>query len=386
MVNEKQIYSAEILHKSQDLVTAVYIQEFFKFCGICTRIREADTGKKRHFNWDKVVILNNCTEITEENMCAVNGQKKEAVLEAARALNGDIFVKLAKIFIDNEYAKVNYRLHCFIKQMNREELLESAWSYYKSFNELRGLEDTINQDKISSSAESHVLYALLTCARKVNIICRQRGNLLYFNEEKMISDATKFEAIDPEFFMGNAVLALICFQDPKRWNDGIEAIKKAIYIGEEHGNYISFLRYLYAHFLEEQMNNREMAQEEYEKILEFHDSYYRALYKQAYFLWRDREYQSAFNIFLKLTEQLEIKWKSGWIQPVEIEYLYKGCMFLEHISEELEMRSGIPAYVFEIISDKNELFGHSKFVKAVWENHLGDNADYFEKKLAKYHV
>lgn len=386
MVNEKQIYSAEILHKSQDLVTAVYIQEFFKFCGICTRIREADTEVKRRFNWDKILILNNCTEITEENMCAVNGLKEEAVLEAAKVLNRDIFMKLAKIFIDNKYARVNYKLHCFIKQMNEEELLESAWSYYKSFNELRGLENLINQDEISSSAEPHVLYALLTCARKVNIICRQRGNLLYFNEEKMISDAAEFKEIDPEFFMGSAVLALICFQDPKRWDDGMEAIKKAIHIGEEHDNYISFLRYIYAHFLEEQMNNRDMARKEYERILEFHDSYYRALYKQAYFLWKARKYQSAFNTFLKLTEQLETKWKSGWIQPVEIEYLYKGCMFLEQISEDLEMRSGIPAYVFEVISDKNELFGQSRFVKAIWEDDLGDNGDYFEKKLAKYHV
>ena len=269
--------------------------------------------------------------------------------------------------------------------------MESAQSYYKCFKKLRELEREINEDEINpvqinGSAKLHVLYALLTCARKINSICQQRGNLLYFNEEKMISDAMKLKVMDSKFSMGYVVLALICFQNPKRWDDGIVAIEAAIQMGDDIDNYTSFLRYLYAHFLEEQMNNKKKARKEYEKILDFHDSYYRALYKQAYYLWKEREDQPAFETFLKMTEQLEKKWKSGWIQPVEIEYLYKGCMFIEHIAEELKKRSGIPAYVFEIISDKNKLFEQSEFVKQFWNNGLKDKASYFEEKLAKYHV
>lgn len=177
MAKGKQIYSAEVLYKSQDLLTAVYVQEFFKFCGICTRIRGTDTLEKQQFYWDKVVILNNCIEKTEENMYTVNGQEEEAVRKVAEILGGDVFIKLAKIFNDNKYAKTNYEVHCFLRQMNKQELLESAQSYYECFKELRGLEKEINQRQGKDYARQYVIYALLTCARKINIICRQRGNL-----------------------------------------------------------------------------------------------------------------------------------------------------------------------------------------------------------------
>ena len=386
MAKGKQIYSAEVLYKSQDLLTAVYVQEFFKFCGICTRIRGTDTLEKQQFYWDKVVILNNCIEKTEENMYTVNGQEEEAVRKVAEILGGDVFIKLAKIFNDNKYAKTNYEVHCFLRQMNKQELLESAQSYYECFKELRGLEKEINQRQGKDYTRQHVIYALLTCARKINIICRQRGDLSYFDESKMIPEASKLTTIDQNFFMGDVAFALICFQNSQNWDLGIKEIKHAIEKSDAKKNYTSFFRYLYAHFLEEEMNNKEKARGEYKKILDFHDSYYRALYKQAYYLWKDRERQSAFETFLKMTEQLEQKWKSGWIQPVEIEYLYKGCMFIEHIAEELEKSSGIPAYVFEMISDKNKLFEQSEFIRRFWNNCLRDKAGYFEEKLAKYHV
>ena len=245
----------------------------------------------------------------------------------------------------------------------------------------------IKQEQAENNAICPVLYALLTCARKINILCQQRGNLLYFDVLKISSEAEKLKEFDPEFFMGDAVLALVSVQDPKLYDQGMQAIERAIQTGDKKKKYISFLRYFYAHFLEEEIGNKKKARESYQKMLQIQNTYYRALYKEAYYLWKDQNYMSALTMFLKMTEQLEQKRKSGWIQPMELEYLYKGCMFIEHIAEE-HKENGIliPAYVYRVIAEKNKLFEKSKFIQSFWRGGLENEENYFEKKLAKYHV
>lgn len=388
MIQDYQIYSAQILHEAEDLVIAVYIQEFFKFCGICTRIQEIDSTDDKIFYWDKVVILNHCMEETAENSFVIYGQDEEnAVMDTAKVLGGDVFMELAQIFLKNGYAKANYQIHCFLKQMDQQALLDVAQIYYSCFLELRELEKKIKQEQAENNAICPVLYALLTCARKINILCQQRGNLLYFDVLKISSEAEKLKEFDPEFFMGDAVLALVSVQDPKLYDQGMQAIERAIQTGDKKKKYISFLRYFYAHFLEEEIGNKKKARESYQKMLQIQNTYYRALYKEAYYLWKDQNYMSALTMFLKMTEQLEQKRKSGWIQPMELEYLYKGCMFIEHIAEE-HKENGIliPAYVYRVIAEKNKLFEKSKFIQSFWRGGLENEENYFEKKLAKYHV
>lgn len=389
MAENYQVYSAAIvLPKSEDWVSAIYVQEFFKFCGICTRVQETDAPDEQTFDWDKKIVISN-DETKKIDGCSITrGQDNEkAVEKAARMLGEKVFTDLAQIFYSNHYAKVNYQVHCFLKQMNQQELFDAAQSYYDCFLKLRKLEKEMKQEQAESRQLRPVLYALLTCARKINILCRQRGNLLYFDVEKMCQEAAEFYESDPDFFMGDAVIAWIAAQDQKLWDQGMRAIEQAIQTGDSKKHYTSFLRYFYAHFLEEEKKDEEKARIEYKKILDRHDSYYRALYKEAYYLWKEQKYQLAREIFLKMTEPLEKKRKTGWIQPMEIEYLYKGCMFIKYIAEEQEKNeSAIPAYVHDVIDRKNELFEQSRFVQSFWENNLKNEAKYFEKKLAKYHV
>ena len=83
-----------------------------------------------------------------------------------------------------------------------------------------------------------------------------------------------------------------------------------------------------------------------------------------------------------MTDNLKEKWKSGWILPQELEYLYKGCMFLDYIDRaKQEGESQTPAYAKEVILRKSQLFQESRFVQEFWEGDLEKENEYFQDKL-----
>ena len=187
------IYSVRIFCKENELVDAVCIQEFFKFCGICSVIH-TDESKDSSFRWGKTLVIG-------EDWKIENG----------------ILLKLFEIFEKNKFAELNFQLGLFIKQMSMSELLSAADKYLDCFFELRQLEKETDKTEKSSV---YLTYALLNCARKVNLICKERGNLLRFDVDKMRQEACGCLGRDPEFFMGEGIAALLCFQIPELWEEG----------------------------------------------------------------------------------------------------------------------------------------------------------------------
>ena len=349
------IYSVRIFCKENELVDAVCIQEFFKFCGICSVIH-TDESKDSSFRWGKTLVIG-------EDWKIENG----------------ILLKLFEIFEKNKFAELNFQLGLFIKQMSMSELLSAADKYLDCFFELRQLEKETDKTEKSSV---YLTYALLNCARKVNLICKERGNLLRFDVDKMRQEACGCLGRDPEFFMGEGIAALLCFQIPELWEEGGELIQSAIEKAEKNKFYSLFLQYVYAHFMEEEKGDLEKAERLYQSLKKEAPLYYRASYKCGYFLWKNQKYEEAWNVFLLMTDNLKEKWKSGWILPQELEYLYKGCMFLDYIDRaKQEGESQTPAYAKEVILRKSQLFQESRFVQEFWEGDLEKKDEYFQDKL-----
>lgn len=398
------IYSVRIIRDSSQTAAGVYIKQFFMFCGIYVREYMDDDPEGDAQNVDLNVYL---TSQRAESLGATLGDIELKLPEGMLYYEAETRIKyseelaekisgfdkefsaacsqLIHIFTEHDYARLNYQRHCFLHQMSSDEKLDMAQKYYDCYNDLRKLEASYL--KVKSASNIYVRFARINCARKVNDVCVARGDLPFFDEEKILDAAEKMLALDQDFSMAYALAGFIGLSYEHLWDRGKENMKKALQ-KEGEKKHSAFIYYALGHSIEIKEGSFENAWNQYKQILSVSPDYYRGIFKTGCKLLRDKKEKEAYDEFARVRNMMidREKKEKGGIQPLEIEYKYK-CERILMESESIreyakELQSELKA---EVEKDLNRLLMESEFSKQYWTEAERERfAVYFSTKLKEH--
>lgn len=357
----EKLRSVCIIARLDQMVPAVYLKEFFMFAGVYVYIHESIAGtdeiseiKKRKNHEVNVYIeltgneeedvsecLNNSTVYiklfigADQKLNAPKLNSPKSRRDFGSVIFGNVWTKLGKfmqdkdeirgfkslseIFVKRDYAHEHYLSHLYLNQMSdkkKNSLLEFYLECFKEiYNELRKNEDSLN-----------LTFAYLNCARKMNRIDMSCNRQTLFDEIKVMKMAHGLTKIDPSFTIADVLAGQIAFSRSSMWTEGEHYLNEALQ-RESRKKYSSFVYYSIGHFYEAEQDDLDTAEKFYNYIKEFDPENYRMNFKLGWIRYCRSEYNEAWNYFYKVYKQMKDKKDTGWIQPLELEYLYKcACM------------------------------------------------------------
>lgn len=403
---KNMIYTLRIIRSMEQCVLAVYLQQFFKLCGIYVweyvvddneSIYDTETADvnllltawKMQRKMPNAWFDYSADKLTEDSIGQKDGQNitllaenilEEMFQQVSRKQYKNlyhVFDKLVLIFTKHDYARVDYVKHCFCHQLNEKSIF-FAQNYYNCYAELR------KQVAEDDGAFPYLRFAMLNCARKINDICRCNGNSLFFRQDVLIKEAAKLGRQYPDFTMGDVLAGTLALGQGDLWRDGVYYLNSVTKKEKGH-SYIHFVHYCLGHYYEVEQRSFESAWPHYARILELAPNSYRAMFKEGCRYLRVRDFRSAYVVFETVLSVLEAKRARGWIQPLELEYDYK-CHYLNARIKRVYLNDSDGA---KVLSEKAKLlsenaFGESCFMTEFFGSHLEECGKYHKKKLISH--
>lgn len=400
-----KVYSVRIIRKTDQVLPAFFLTEFWKLCGVDVReyiTDETHTNEsEKEVEADVNIVLDqdakrDCLRGNSEIICAdlnpeANVSKPDKRKEFCEELKQKLFKKFYEIkldttlceslkkvmdvFGDNDYAYQNYLAHLYLYQMSGGERERALQTYIDCYNGLYTITET--------HPNCHTRYAYLNCARKINRVCDANGELRIFDDKKLMEYAHRISAETDSFYMGDVLAGLIGLNSRKDWRTGEDYLNNVMN-GEEHAKKSAFLYYSLGHFYETERQSGEKAWAQYQKMAEVVPDSYRAVFKEGCHLYYAGNTADACEKFLKIYKQMEARRKK--LMPLELEYYQKCACLLSDRSfrAEAEKRGKtISEKTAEQIS--NEIFTKSEFNHNLLGDYMATVRNHFEKKMSQYH-
>lgn len=402
-------YSVRIIRSMEQVTPAVYLKEFFQFCGLYVReyiiddqeqtddLQRVDLNlylipkeKKNGYpdaSLDYILKLPGNRLATKKEMGPFHTALKRAIREIDGYLERQgrlksVFYKLIAAFEKADYAHLNYCRHCFLNQMDRDEQLKMAQKYYDCYAQLR------ESDPLSENCGKeyvYLKYARFNCARKVNDISKARGDLPYFKPEAIMRAAARIAELDEGFSMAYVLAGMIGLSYDTLWSDGELYMEKALQM-ERGSQHSVFILYALGHFREFNRSGFDEAWEQYGQILNIVSNSYRAVFKYGCRMLREQNGAEAYKLFSRVRMMIDQKKQRGVIQPFEIEYDYKcSCIILKSntVSRYSNESSGqLHREIFNLMKTELE---RSRFSQEFWTNgELKNCKAYLEEKLKSH--
>lgn len=402
----EKLYSVRVIRKENQAVQGVYIEEFWKFCGVytsefiteyagtiqdtdlvdCNIILDTDTVDLDKLKAKYSVTLSNLPQspnLSSREKRKRFGWKIERELLSNRAEHfqwnkewEENFKDLYKTFVETDFAYNNYLTHLFLdqfsddmKRIQIEILIQCMDKIYKVGEKIDGT--------------SYRKFAYLNCARKVNRIYFSREERRAFDDRLIMEVAHQLSVEDEAFSMGNVLAGLVGLSRRMFWNQG-QLYMREVLDKEGDNKYSAFVYYALAHFLEVEEQEEQEAWKLYHHMGEIAPQSYRMLFKSATELFRQGRIPEWCNEFFQMYKLMKEKAAGGWIQPLELEYYYKCAKILNRIPADISERIGIK-HIEEKDIEKIKIskFKSSKFMK----NFIFDNGlktiyeKYFQTKM-----
>lgn len=315
----RNLYSVRIIRKESQAVQAVYIEEFWKFCGVYTSefITEyADTIQDTDLVDCNIILdedavyldklkakhsvtfsdLKRYSDLSSREKRRRFGRKieKELLSKVAEIFEWNKewirdFTKICKAFVELDFAYNNYLTHLFLNQFSKDMKLiqldildECMGMIYKAGTTLKGI--------------PHRKFAYLNCARKINRICFSEKQRRVFDDELVMKVVHQLSVEDEAFSMGNVLAGLVGLSRRKFWNQGQLYMREAL-DKEGDNKYSAFVYYALAHFLEVEEKDEQEAWKLYHHMGEIAPQSYRMLFKRATELFHQKKSSDWCNEF-----------------------------------------------------------------------------------------
>lgn len=403
----RNLYSVRIIRKESQAVQAVYIEEFWKFCGVYTSeyiTKYSDTML------DEDIV--DCNIILDEDAACLSKLKarfsvmfsdlqrysdlsgrdkrkrlgwkieRELLSKIAELFEWDKeciqdFKKICRAFVGSDFAYNNYSTRLFLNQFSDDMKLIQI----EILNECMDMIYTLKENLKGSPYRK---FAYLNCARKINKICLSRGIRRMFNDKLLMEAAHQLSVNDGTFSMGNVLAGLVGLSRRKFSNHGQLYMQEALN-KEGDNKYSAFIYYALAHFLEVEEKDEQKAQKLYHHMGEISPQSYRMLFKRATELFHHNKKNPDWcNEFFQIYKLMKEKEAKGWIQPLELEYYYKCAKILNRIPADISERIGIKHIEEKDIEEiKIDKFINSNFMKNfIFDNNLrAIYVKYFQIKM-----
>lgn len=394
----EDFYSLRILRDEGRCVEALYLKQYFEFCGIyvqeCILSGAYKYGNeaREKVNVNIWLVKNSISETeTFECDCSIDLFAKKINRETFRNAVGSLLQKLADhnivkeknrpsfdrllgIFVRQNYAVHNFARRNFLEQLLEDKKAKIAQMYYDCYTDLYDYEEEDNA--------IYIEYAKINCARLMNEVCQSMGMTDYFKQKVLMKQAEQLTEQNPEFTMGKILAGFCGIKKQDLWCEGSryldEAIKK-----EEKNPCINFVRYAYGHFLECGQKEFDAAEEQYKRMRQIDSNEYRVSFKEGRKWFREENYLEAKISFHKVTDILN---ERRIYFPVDEEYEYKSWTFLEWIAE-VYLDDRAEAKECRKRTDKilEELPENLKYLKEFFGTDYLDYAELISKKIERYH-
>ena len=268
----RNLYSVRIIRKESQAVQAVYIEEFWKFCGVYTSeyiTKYSDTML------DEDIV--DCNIILDEDAACLSKLKarfsvmfsdlqrysdlsgrdkrkrlgwkieRELLLKIAELFEWNKewirdFKKICKAFVESDFAYSNYLTHLFLDQFSEDMKLMQI----DIFSDCMDMIYTVGATLTGSPYRK---FAYLNCMRKINRICLSEGTRRVFDDELIMKVAHQLSVDDEAFSMGNVLAGLVGLSRRKFWNQG-QLYMQEVLDKEGDNKYSAFVYYALAHFIE----------------------------------------------------------------------------------------------------------------------------------------
>lgn len=378
----RNLYSVRIIRKESQAVQAVYIEEFWKFCGVYTSeyiTKYSDTML------DEDIV--DCNIILDEDAACLSKLKarfsvmfsdlqrysdlsgrdkrkrlgwkieRELLSKIAELFEWDKeyiqdFKKICKAFVGSDFAYNNYLTHLFLDQFSDDMKL-------MQIDILNGCMDMIYTEGAKLKGSSYRKFAYLNCMRKINRICLSKETRRIFDDGIIMKVAHQLSVEDEAFSMGNVLASLVGLRRRKFWNQG------QLYMQE---------------VLDKEGDNRKL----YHHMGKIAPQSYRMLFKRATELFHQKKSPDWCNEFFQIYKLMKEKEAKGWIQPLELEYYYKCAKILNRIPADISEGIGIKHIEEKDIEEiKSDKFINSNFMKNfIFDNNLrAIYIKYFQAKM-----
>lgn len=390
----RNLYSVRIIRKESQAVQAVYIEEFWKFCGVytseyitkysdtildedivdCNIILDEDAACLSKLKARFSVMfsdLQRYSDLSSRDKRKRFGRKIERELLSKIAglfrWNKECiqdFKKICKAFVESDFAYSNYLTHLFLDQFSEDMKLMQIDILNGCMDMIYGVEENMNGNLYRK-------FAYLNCARKINRICLSKETRRIFDDGIIMKVAHQLSVEDEAFSMGNVLAGLVGLSRRKFWNQG-QLYMREILDKEGDNKYSAFVYYALAHFLEVEEKDEQEAWKLYHHMGEIAPQSYRMLFKRATELFHQKKSPDWCNEFFQIYKLMKEKEAKGWIQPLELEYYYKCAKILNRIPADISEEIGIKHIEEKDIEEiKSDKFINSNFMKNfIFDNNL----------------
>lgn len=405
-----KLYSVRVIRKENQAVQGVYIEEFWKFCGVytsefiteyadtiqdtdlidCNIILDEDAVYLDRLKAKHSVTFSNLqrhSDLSSRDKRKRFGRKieKELLSKVAEIFEWNKewirdFKKICKAFVESDFAYSNYLTHLFLDQFSKDmklmqiEILNNCMAMiYEAGTTLKGI--------------PHRKFAYLNCARKINRIYFSEKQRRVFDDELVMKVAHQLSVEDEAFSMGNVLAGLAGLSRRKFWNQG-QLYMQEVLNKEGDNKYSAFVYYALAHFIEVEEQDEQEAWKLYHHMGKIAPQNYRMLFKRATELFHKKN-PDWCNEFFQVYKLMKEKEAGGWIQPLELEYYYKCAKILNRIPTDISEGIGIKHIEEKDIEEiRKDKFRNSNFM----ENFIFDNdlkaiyEKYFRTKMKGHNL
>lgn len=387
----EKLYSVRVIRKENQAVQGVYIEEFWKFCGVYTSefiteyagtIQDTDLVDCNIILDEDAVYLN---RLKAKHSVTFSNLKKHSDLSSrdkrkrlGRKIERELLLKIAELFewnkeciqdfkkicrafVELDFAYNNYLAHLFLNQFSKDMKLMQI----EIFSDCM---DMIYTEGAKLKGSPYRKFAYLNCMRKINRICLSEGTRRFFDDELIMKVTHQLSVEDEAFSMGNVLAGLVGLSRRKFWNQG-QLYMQEVLDKEGDNKYSAFVYYALAHFIEVEEQDEQEAWKLYHHMGKIAPQNYRMLFKRATELFHKKN-PDWCNEFFQVYKLMKEKEAGGWIQPLELEYYYKCAKILNRIPTDISEGIGIKHIEEKDIEEiRKAKFRNSNFM----ENFIFDN-------------
>lgn len=223
-------------------------------------------------------------------------------------------------------------------------------------------------------------YALIWCALKVNTTCDYNQEILYFPIENLVKRCKELYR-KYQGFSNAKVLEGLCYEPSSNSaNEALQAFGSALKeIGDT--SFASPVYYWIGKRYESYHDYREEAEKCY-KMANEKKSKFRNYFKLAVFKRNAQQYDEAIELFEKIIQKLNKKREWDFMDPLELEYLFKTytqICYIFHLEKKYIRVIETGKEAVKVYSKEGGLIESCKYFKAFY----GDDAEKYREELKK---
>lgn len=228
------------------------------------------------------------------------------------------FEDIIRVYVNNELFLHSINMQYFPKK-SRPFIETAKHAFIEAYRELDKLGSMGDYDR---TMRAHYLYALLWTKVKGNIACNYLEDILYFSEDKMISECRLLIEMYPDFSNAKVLLGLCYEPMKKKSREMLEAFGNVLpNIKKE--SFSASVYYWMGKKYEVDVRNPEYMKEYYMRSNNVSVKF-RSLFKLGIIARNEKRYDTAIMYFDTILRKLELKDKISFTDPLELEYMQKA--------------------------------------------------------------